>query len=349
MTREYLTDKQTNILKLVVDYYVETGNALGSKAMIEKFDLKVSSATIRNIMSELEELKMLEKSHISSGRIPSRLGLEYYTKYLAVYDNHDLKMQLEKLFLQRDLSIDQIFELAAQTISDTIGVTLMTSEIKSQELLKSLQLIPLSSHEATIILVTSSGNVASKKIILDEKDLLINLDDLRIAVKIFNDRLVNIEIHKLKVTAYTLMPILANSIHNYEQIMQVFIRKVFEIDSGFKNQIYGKNNLLLSSSIKREDLVSLLDLIEKQSIWNHLEGLNEDENIKIEIRPDHTSFISKRIEFEKDKHKEVTFVGDDKMDFAKTKSALLLIEEMIRSLHNRNILENKIEKENEDE
>ena len=66
------------ILKYIVDYYIKTAQPVGSHTLIEEYNLPYSSATIRNEMSELEHMGLIEKTHTSSGRIPSTKGYKYY-------------------------------------------------------------------------------------------------------------------------------------------------------------------------------------------------------------------------------------------------------------------------------
>ena len=75
-----LTNRQLLILKAIVEEYVETAEPVGSKYLMNKFDINYSSATIRNEMATLEELGLLQKTHTSSGRIPSEEGYRVYVK-----------------------------------------------------------------------------------------------------------------------------------------------------------------------------------------------------------------------------------------------------------------------------
>ena len=80
--KRLLTERQKQILKAIVDDYVTTAEPVGSKALVEGHNLHISSATVRNEMSELEELGYLDKTHTSSGRIPSDKGYRAYVDYL---------------------------------------------------------------------------------------------------------------------------------------------------------------------------------------------------------------------------------------------------------------------------
>lgn len=105
-----LTRKQ-KILKLIVEDFIKYAEPVGSNYLISKYNLDISSATVRNIMSELEEDGLLEKTHTSSGRIPSTMGYRYYienlrnqkinSKFKIKYLEYlHLRSQLKKLFMK---------------------------------------------------------------------------------------------------------------------------------------------------------------------------------------------------------------------------------------------------------
>lgn len=77
-----ITERQLQLLNVIVEDYVELGQPIGSKSIIERHQLPVSPATIRNEMKHLEDYELLEKTHTSSGRIPSEKGIKYYVNHL---------------------------------------------------------------------------------------------------------------------------------------------------------------------------------------------------------------------------------------------------------------------------
>ena len=79
---EDLTQRQIDILKVIIKEYTETGTAVGSEILEKKYKLGVSPATIRNEMVELAKKDYLKKTHFSSGRIPSARGFRFYIKHL---------------------------------------------------------------------------------------------------------------------------------------------------------------------------------------------------------------------------------------------------------------------------
>ena len=81
-----LSNRQKLILKAIIEEYVSSGEPVGSKVLTEKPYLEFSSATIRADMAYLEMLGLLEKTHTSSGRIPSAQGYKYYVEHLVTRD-----------------------------------------------------------------------------------------------------------------------------------------------------------------------------------------------------------------------------------------------------------------------
>ena len=77
-----LPERKRRILKAIVENYIETAEPVGSKTLADSFDVPISSATIRNEMSELEEMGYLEKPHVSAGRIPSYAAYRLYVNEL---------------------------------------------------------------------------------------------------------------------------------------------------------------------------------------------------------------------------------------------------------------------------
>src|SRR5574344_1555802 len=126
-----LSNRQVELLKLIVEEYIKTVKPIGSKSLCKK--MKCSSATIRNEMGVLEDLGLLEKTHTSSGRVPSEKGYRYYV---------DNIMEPKKLSGEDMLKLQTIFHNGSLALSDTI--------IKSMEIISEL------TNYTTVILGSSS-------------------------------------------------------------------------------------------------------------------------------------------------------------------------------------------------
>ena len=92
-----LDDRKKKILQAIVEEYINTAEPVSSKALIAKFDLNCSSATIRNEMADLEKKGLLDKMHTSSGRVPSAKGYRYYVDHLMKPRELNKKIAQKKL------------------------------------------------------------------------------------------------------------------------------------------------------------------------------------------------------------------------------------------------------------
>src|SRR5690625_3883491 len=103
-----MDDRKIKILEAIIRDYVQTGEPVGSRTIAKKYDLGVSSATIRNEMADLEELGYLEQLHSSSGRIPSDRGYRLYVDKLMQLT--DLSQE-EQFFIKNKLLGSALYEL----------------------------------------------------------------------------------------------------------------------------------------------------------------------------------------------------------------------------------------------
>lgn len=322
-----MTDRQKDFLKKIIESYIEDGEPVGSKHLKEKYGLKYSSATIRNEMMALEQAGMLEKAHTSSGRVPSIEGYNYYAKFQADRENKDLTRKLNEIFLKRKVSIDLTLDEAANAISEIAGLTLVTSSSEGDELMKSIQLTPINEKMATIVIVTSTGRVESK---LFEFTSMVQAEDVKVAVRLFKERLIDSKLNEIPLKVEAMAPILADSVQNYEEIIQAFVGKIFDFHNRVNNKVYGNSSLIEKREIEREDLAKLVDLISNKSVWESIEsGMDDDQNLKIDVRPNNTSLISKKINID-NQVKEIAVVGSNRMDYAEAKQALNILEKFLK-------------------
>ena len=331
-----LSAKQSEIFKLIVEAYIETGEPIGSKKLLEKNKLECSSATIRNIMSELEDFNLLEKLHTSGGRIPSTFGLEYYAKYLVYDPSKYFNQKLDDLLAKRRIRVDATIDEAASIISKMANFTVVATSNNASETLKSIQLTPINDSSAIVVIVTSSGKVDSKMFNYDKKE--IELSDLKIAIRLFKERLIDTPLIELSDKAKALAPLFAKQVKNHELILQKFIKTIFVFEEKTNTKAYNKNAIILSKNINREEIAKVLELIEEQSVWETIENnVDEDNNIKLDLSRPNLSIISKRINFENNENiKELSVVGPSNINFEESFETLDLLEKLIKEKNNEN-------------
>lgn len=171
MTGE-LSARQRKILKLIVQDYVQTGRAVGSKALIDRYKLDVSPATVRNDMGVLEEQEFLQHPHTSAGRVPTDSGYRYYVENLLGNPRVPISEQIRirHQFSQVEMQVAASLKLAAAVLAEASGNIALISPPRSlQETVRHFELISLRDRLVLLILVTQSGTVHESFLHLDER------------------------------------------------------------------------------------------------------------------------------------------------------------------------------------
>ncbi|MBP2099050.1 heat-inducible transcriptional repressor HrcA [Enterococcus rivorum] len=184
-----ITERQKNILRLIIQSYTNTGNPVGSKKLMED-GVESSSATIRNDMKALEEYGLLLKTHSSSGRIPSMLGYRYYVDHLlrpAEVNNEELQL-IRHSFGKEFHEINDIIEQSAEILSDLTSYTAFSlgPEVKERRL-TGFRIVPLNERQIIAIIVTDKGNVESQVFAVPPS---VSSQDLEKMTQIINEKLV---------------------------------------------------------------------------------------------------------------------------------------------------------------
>lgn len=162
----HLTNRQQNILWATVRQYIATAEPVGSKALIEGFDLGVSSATIRSVMGVLEKSGLLYQPHTSAGRIPSDSGYRIYVDQLIKPSEtlgKEVETVLQKHLRWEDWSLEALLQGAGQILATLSGcITLITMPQTTTAKLRHLQLVQIESGKIMLIVVTDSYETHSK-------------------------------------------------------------------------------------------------------------------------------------------------------------------------------------------
>ena len=165
MTKEHgLSDRKLKILHVIIKNYLETGEPVGSRTISKASDLNLSSATIRNEMSDLEELGYIIQPHTSAGRIPSDKGYRLYVDMLMEEKEQELNEMQEQMLEKAD-KMDQLLKQAAKVLAtNTNYATLVSTPRSSSNRIKFIQL-SLVDQEQLVAVIVLEGNVIKNKII----------------------------------------------------------------------------------------------------------------------------------------------------------------------------------------
>ncbi|HBE32924.1 MAG TPA: heat-inducible transcriptional repressor HrcA, partial [Cyanobacteria bacterium UBA11368] len=154
----HLTDRQQQVLWATVRHYIATAEPVGSKALVDEFNLSVSPATIRNAMGVLEKAGLLYQPHTSAGRVPSDSGYRIYVDQL-ITPSEPLARQVEHLLQdrlqQKNWSLEALLQGAAQILATISGyITLITMPQNRTNQLRHLQLVQIETGRVMLIVVT---------------------------------------------------------------------------------------------------------------------------------------------------------------------------------------------------
>ncbi len=165
-----LSERKKLILAAVVEQYIKTGEPIGSKELLALTGMAVSSATVRNEMSELAAMGYLEQPHTSAGRIPSQEGYRYYVDNLMKPREID---ELNRRMLEAGISSaigdpERLIAQASEVLADlTKCACVSTAPGGEAMLIRKIELVPVGVHSAMLVLLTSNGILKSRLCRLD--------------------------------------------------------------------------------------------------------------------------------------------------------------------------------------
>jgi len=335
-----LTERQLLILQVIIDDFIESAHPVGSRAIYKKDEISLSAATIRNVMADLEELGYLEKTHSSSGRVPSEKGYRYYVDNVI-----GSSMGKGNLSIMRDLVRDEFidFEKLVQKSAEVLSdLTNYTSIILGPEIfetkLKQLQIVPLTNHSAVAILVTDSGHVEHRSFTVPAE---ISASDLEKIVNILNDRLHGISLARLpEVITKEVLSLMQMYVHDFEKSFQ-YLKSAFFQEQPVKLYIGGKTKLLTQPEfndinkirafyqmMENEDQVVNLLKAPQHGIKVTIGNENEIEEIK------DFSLITASYQFGSEQKGTIALLGPTRMEYRKVITLLnALSNEMTDALY----------------
>lgn len=159
-----LDDRKVIILKAIIKTYLETGEPVGSRTISKYTDLKWSSATIRNEMSDLEELGYIIQPHTSAGRIPSDKGYRFYVDQIMQEKDNEVT-EIKELMIQRVDRVELVLKQLAKLLAvNTNYATMITGPSYNQNKLKFIQLSRVDQKKLLVVVVLE-GNIIKNTII----------------------------------------------------------------------------------------------------------------------------------------------------------------------------------------
>lgn len=329
-------NRREKVLKLIVEHFIKNAEPVGSKTLINEYGLEYSSATIRSEMNALEVGGYLEKTHISSGRVPSSKGYRYYIEHLRDKSiDEQFKYQMQSILDQKVQSIQDVIKQSCEILSQMTSLaSIVLGPGATKERLISVQLVPLNESSATCVFVTDQGYVENKTFVLEDES---QLSDVTNCVKLLNDRLKGTPISDLIPKMQAIKPLLSDYAIDHD----VIYKAMLETFIGFaKDRLsaYGQEELLDQPEFANDanKMRQLIELFKRPDVFREVEEEDENGNIAIHIggesnNDNDLSIVQAKVKIPGMQERSIAVVGPKRMDYDKVVSSL---EYLIQQLDN---------------
>lgn len=278
-----MDERKIRILQAIINDYIDTAEPVGSRTIAKKYDLGVSSATIRNEMADLEEMGYLEQLHSSSGRKPSDKGYRLYVdKLMRVQSLSQVEMNIIKAHMISSAiyEMDRLIKEATTILAELTGLTsIVRSPSVKKSSIRSIQLINIDGTSILSIIITDSGIIKNSVIRLNKAvdvEILVRLSN------VLNLRLIGLTVEEINLEVINN---LKNDLRGYDDIFNAIIPALYEgLNNIDASEIYmeGTTNIFnfpeFNDIQKAKSFLSLVDNKDKIKIL-----INNSDNIAIKI------------------------------------------------------------------
>lgn len=325
-----VSERQKELLKLIVEEYIRTAKPIGSKSLCDT--LKCSSATIRNEMSMLEELELLEKTHTSSGRIPSEKGYRYYVDNIMKpkeLTGEDV-LKLQTIFHNKSLMLTDAIVKSMEIISDLTNYTsIILGNSSKDNMISKVEVIPINDNDLVAIVVTDKGHVENRNITIEEK---VSVLEIKQTVDLINKFIVGTPIDEVSLKLeMEVKPQIADSVKQQRAIFDA-LYNVFNEFRDDSVRVNRASNILNQPEFENLDKVkSILNKFEDKTLIKKIK--EEDNGIKV--------YIGSESEFDDDvaiiktkynvngEEGTIALIGPKRMEYDRVTTLLNYIKENI--------------------
>ncbi len=278
-----LTKRQINILDALIRLYTSTGHPIGSKTIMTETAIDASSATIRNELSFLEKLGFIQKTHSSSGRVPSMKGYRYYIDHLVKPQEvaKDKLQIINEVLGNHVRQMDDIMNQSAKLLSDLTSYTAIVLGPKAESSrLTGFRLVALNDNLIMAIVQTDGGLIENKVFRLPKP---IDESDLVKVANIFNQHLVGLPLMEVARKLEQDIPFLIRKYASNAMDMYLSLESAFNASAEDRYHVSGKMNLLdFTEDMDKQQLKSLYSLLDNKGNLNVLiDPIHEDFVVKI--------------------------------------------------------------------
>jgi len=281
-----LTDRTKQIFKTVVESYLETGSPSGSETVLKKTGLDISSASVRNILSNLQKEGLLFSPHTSAGRVPTEKGMRFFVDGLLEFGriSKSEKENIEQLSSSKNKSYQEVLDEASRAISGLSNYAGIVIAPKYQKNLKHLEFIRLNQTQVMSILAYENGEIENR--IIEDSGRFTNSQLLQTS-NYLSDKFKNKNINEIKKI---IEDEITNTRSSLEQISRKLVEKgIVEIEPKINNPyifLHGQSKLLKDEIISKDldEIRQLFDEIENKTTFiDILENAGKAKGVQIFI------------------------------------------------------------------
>lgn len=351
-----LTNRQLLILQLTVDDYIQSAQPVGSRQLSKKPEAPFSPATIRNEMADLEEMGFLEKTHTSSGRIPSEKGYRFYVDHLLQESSLDQEdnRQLRTIFGQEVVETEEVIRKSATILSElTNYTTILLGPDSSMHTVRRFSVVPLDRENAVAIIVLDSGEVENRLFQVPEG---LTTSDIEKMVNILNERLIGTPLaHLQQKLLLETRSILHEHIQHADAVYRSF-QEAIAITPEERLYYGGKLNMMHQPEFNDIEKVKMfVDLLDQGSTAHTIFG-NMHPGIAVKIGSennhnamDEFSVITATYSAGEMTNGSIAIIGPKRMDYSRVITLLnLLSHDLSRELARLTIGHSALERGSQD-
>lgn len=339
-----LDERKQKILHAIIQNYLETGEPVGSRTISKYADLGLSSATIRNEMSDLEEMGYIIQPHTSAGRIPSDMGYRFYVDQLMKEKEQEVT-EMKELMIQRQDKMELVLKQMAKVLAaNTNYATMITSPQYHRTKLKFIQLSVIS-EDQLLAVVVAEGNVVKNKVIpishgLDNETILkLNI--------LLNTSLNGLTMEEINLSTIAKLKEQAG-IHS-EVINSVLdaVAEAIQMDDDLEVYTSGTTNIFkypeLADSTKASALLSAFE--DKQQLASLMKDMKDEDDTGIQVyigneTPGQTmkdcSVVTTTYELGEGMKGTIGIIGPKRMDYEKVVDNLKTLTNQLDLIFNKN-------------
>ena len=275
-----LSERQNQILKLIIEEYSKVPIPVGSTSICDI--LGVSPATVRSEMAKWEDFGYLEKTHTSSGRVPSENGYRYYVdnimkpKKIKSSDAVELQRIFKNNTLEKTDAISKSLEIISEMTNYT---TVMLGSKSSDNKLKQVEVVPINNENVIAIVITDKGHVENKNINIKGS----NLEEVRKIVELINKIIVGTPIDEVSYRLECdIKPIISQYVTQYETLYNAFYNAFNDFKESNDIKMQGKSNILELPEFNTVDKIkNIVNVLDNENIISSIREDSNDINIYI--------------------------------------------------------------------